>query len=287
MDLVAPLSYYKMIQRNSATARILYKVNTLLQDSGWARPLIRQCKKAAYSLISKRVESRLGGKSVLNGPFKGMLYPSFRGHCSSSYPKIIGCYEAELHPFWEGFQNRKYEWIWDIGCAEGYYAVGLALTHRESLVTAWDISPVALDLCGEMAALNGVKERIRFNQACGKADLLSLKTCGRSLIVCDCEGYEDTLFTGEAVDSFAHSDLVIELHEFMRAGVTERVMCALEKSHKLEIVPALSDEVKVGIYNFHPLTKMNVVERRYATAERRPPGMAWLVGVPKNLAQHQ
>src|SRR5262245_45426434 len=65
--------------------------------------------------------------SVQHGPFKGLAYFD-ETVWGSITPKWLGSYEAELHPAIEEIISRPYETIIDVGCAEGYYAVGLAAT---------------------------------------------------------------------------------------------------------------------------------------------------------------
>ena len=83
--------------------------------------------------------SELQKLEVLNGPFKGMKYPEFLSLGSTLIPKLIGSYEAELHPIIDEIIACGYEEIWDVGCAEGYYAVGLALMSPTSKIRAYDI----------------------------------------------------------------------------------------------------------------------------------------------------
>jgi hypothetical protein len=52
---------------------------------------------------------------------------------SALIPKLLGCYEAELHGVIACALNTTYDTIIDIGCAEGYYAVGLALHFPDTL----------------------------------------------------------------------------------------------------------------------------------------------------------
>jgi hypothetical protein len=53
-----------------------------------------------------------------------MNYGSIGALCSTFIPKIIGSYECELHPAIEEIIVNNYAEVWDVGCAEGYYAVG-------------------------------------------------------------------------------------------------------------------------------------------------------------------
>ena len=63
---------------------------------------------------------------VLNGPFQGMNFHSAASE-GCLVPKLLGCYEQPLHPFLEAAFARDYDVVLNIGSAEGYYAVGLAL----------------------------------------------------------------------------------------------------------------------------------------------------------------
>ena len=49
---------------------------------------------------------------------------------------------------------NNYEQILDIGCAEGYYAVGLARMFPNAFVKAYNSSPIARDLCNKMVQTN-------------------------------------------------------------------------------------------------------------------------------------
>jgi hypothetical protein len=94
---------------------------------------------------------------VLNGPFKGMKYPDFKSVGSSFYPKLLGSYEKELHEVIIQFFSKNYSELIDVGCAEGYYAVGFALKNADMQVHAYDTDNQARLLCEKMAKLNGIK----------------------------------------------------------------------------------------------------------------------------------
>src|SRR6478672_6897407 len=67
------------------------------------------------------------GLVVQHGPFKGMKYPGVNSVGSALIPKLLGSYERELHPLIDSICAGQYDQVVDIGCAEGYYAVGLAM----------------------------------------------------------------------------------------------------------------------------------------------------------------
>ena len=143
---------------------------------------------------------------------KGLKYPGFSSFGSSIYPKLSGTYESELTDVFLKLENNNYSCIIDVGCAEGFYAVGLAQRFKDAKIYAFDISQTAQQLCNEMAILNNVSDRVEIRKECTQGNIIALVQAKRSLLICDCEGYERYLFTKEIISSLKNSDLIIELH---------------------------------------------------------------------------
>ena len=97
--------------------------------------------------------------TVRNGPFRGMRYPERASVGSALVPKLLGSYERELQPVLEDILAREHSEIVDIGCAEGYYAVGLALRLPAARVFAYDTNVMAIDLCLDPPFRAGVASR--------------------------------------------------------------------------------------------------------------------------------
>jgi protein-L-isoaspartate O-methyltransferase len=70
------------------------------------------------------------GTVVQSGPFAGMIFPLKSAMNRWVIPKLTGSYESEIHFFLEALTKRNYDFILDIGSAEGYYACGLARLFR-------------------------------------------------------------------------------------------------------------------------------------------------------------
>ena len=66
------------------------------------------------------------------------------------------CSRSSKRPF-----GPAYPVVVNIGCAEGYYAVGMAGRMPDTRVDAFDIDPAAQRACGELAARRGVADRVR------------------------------------------------------------------------------------------------------------------------------
>jgi tRNA G37 N-methylase Trm5 len=165
-----------------------------------------------------------------------MQYPSYTAMGSAIYPKLFGSYESELFPVIEKTLQTHYKTVVDVGCAEGYYAVGFALKHQTAKVYAYDINPQALEQCKKMATLNGVTAKMVFDSNCTPQTLQTFNFSEKSLIICDCEGYELELFNDANLTNLKNCDVIIELHDLYNEEVSYRLHQLFSKTHQLEYI---------------------------------------------------
>lgn len=222
---------------------------------------------------------------VLHGPFAGMRYPGKQAAGSSYPPKILGCYERELHPIIGSYASREQVAFVDVGCAEGYYAVGFAITNPTSVVYAFDTDQRALALCDAMALLNGVKDRVVLGSCCDPQTLLSLDLPPGSLIMCDCEGYERELFTPEVAAALRHCDLLIEAHDFLDPSISTDLETLFSPTHTIRAIQSLDDVLKPKYYAYHEIARLSQADRFQLLAEHRPCIMEWLYLTPRQRTQ--
>ncbi|CAN5773714.1 hypothetical protein BH11VER1_BH11VER1_10790 [soil metagenome] len=220
---------------------------------------------------------------VRNGPFEGMIYPSTTSVGSTLFPKLLGSYERELHSLIEALCTRSYNLIIDIGCAEGYYAVGMAYRLKNAQVLAYDIEPDARDLCAKMATLNHVADRITIKPECPPSELISLNLPERCLIICDCEGYEVSLFTPEVVNKMANHDLLIEVHDCLDIETSAIIRQRFEATHDITVIQSVDDIQKPyhKNYAYPELASYNAASRHILLGECRPSIMEWFFMTPK------
>jgi len=172
---------------------------------------------------------------VLSGPFKGMTYGDF-SHNSSLLPKLMGTYEADLHGWVGDALAAGYDGVINIGCAEGYYAVGFAHADPALDIVAFDTSPVALEMLSRLAALNGLQHRIHVDAARTPAELDALvRRYRRPLLFIDIEGEEDELLDIRRAPSLASADMIVETHDGYNFGVTRRLIERFWPTHRFEI----------------------------------------------------
>lgn len=196
----------------------------------WRSPDLRRATRAAVM-----VRDRLGDH-VLTGPFSGMRY--IRKSVGSSYPpKLLGTYEKELWELVGMLRGRGYRLLIDVGAAEGYYTVGFARIFTESSVVAFEAMVDTHAHLSNLAALNGVKERIDLRGWCGVEALSSaMQAPGPILIICDCEGGERELLDPLRIAALAGADILVELHDFLVPGTSDLLRERFSATHNLEII---------------------------------------------------
>jgi len=173
------------------------------------------------------------GLQVRYGPFAGMKYTSEAVKNRLILPKLLGTYECELHEIIAYVQQAGYDTIVDVGCGEGYYTTGLALTTKARIL-AYDAEKHELEFAGTMAAANGVAAQIDFRRWCTPEELMkTVRESERLFVLSDCEGYEIELFTPSVVSRLKRVDVLIELHGNVKAELMRR----FESSHSLQVIP--------------------------------------------------
>ena len=169
------------------------------------------------------------GTTVQDGPFKGRAYP-VRAAEGARAARLVGAYEASLAPVIETIASRPYATVIDIGCAEGYYAVGLARRMPQALVLARDTSPAAQSLCRALAEANGVADRVEVGGEVGHADFV-LCDAAPTVLICDIEGAEADLLDPAAAPGLTQADILVEVHEGMRPGLLATLTARFTPTH--------------------------------------------------------
>jgi hypothetical protein len=213
------------------------------------------------------------GTVVMQGPLQGLdfLQQSAEG-CHIA--KLLGCYEQPLQPFIEQAINAQYPTVLNIGCAEGYYAVGMARRMMNTRVLAYDLNPTAQTTCAELAAKNGVTGRVQVG-ALFKPEDFGAYAGQRVLVLCDIEGAEAELLNPQAAPALAGMDLIVESHECLKPGITQALIDRFKDTHHITVV---TDDGQRQLKN-PPAWFVNLahLDQLLATWEWRSGPTPWLV----------
>ncbi len=207
---------------------------------------------------------------VHHGPFEGMKYLS-QAHGSRLLPKITGCYEHPIQPWFVDAFKKSYSKAIVIGCAEGYYAVGLAYRMPDLKVLAYDHNEKAQLLCQDLSHMNGVASRIEIKGECSQTEL-NIHAGKNTLIICDIEGGEKSLLDMEGAKTLQYSDLIVETHDCVEEGITQTLIERFLDTHKIEIVY----DHPIPIHKYEILKNASPQDQEFIINEHRPKGMCWL-----------
>lgn len=197
------------------------------------------------SVIRKRVRQKcaayLQPLRVLNGPFEGTQYSEAASVGSSLWPKLFGTYESELRDCIDDICDRDYRKIIDVGFAEGFYLVGLGRRITNCELIGFDVEPEAERLCRANADVNGIDtQRLRLFGAFDPQTFEQVMDC-ESLVVVDCEGFENEVIATLTPQGLKAADWLIETHDHLVSGTTERLADTLKETHTLTIIRTDAD----------------------------------------------
>jgi hypothetical protein len=195
--------------------------------------VLRLAAKHRSFLLQNTLLKEYGAK-ILSGPFEGMRFvPQVAEGCC--IPKLLGCYEEELHPYVEQAIARDYAQVLNIGVAEGYYAVGLSRRLPKAKVFAFDIDDNAQRTCAAVARENGVGERVQVGGRFRGEDFARFAE-PRTLLVCDIEGAERELLDPQAFPALRRMDIIVELHDCLVPGLSTQIPERFLVSHDITLV---------------------------------------------------
>ena len=191
-------------------------------------------------------------------------------------PRLLGTYESELHPYLRMFAERDLDDIIVIGCAEGYYAVGLALLVPGAKVYAYDREQAAQLACKTLVAKNAVEERV-FIGGEFKPEGFEAFAGHRVLILIDTEGAEDDILQPSLSPSLSSMSIIVETHDFYRPGVLSRIVERFQATHDVKRVDQLPKNYILPAW-FQSLPHL---DQLLAVWEWRARPTPWLVMTPK------
>ena len=87
--------------------------------------------------------------------------------------------------------------------------------------------------------MNGLVDQIMVRGACSPEALNKLALTG-ALLVCDCEGYEDTLLNPAQAPGLAECDFLVELHDFNNPQITTNFIQRFSRTHHIRLIPSVN-----------------------------------------------
>jgi hypothetical protein len=226
----------------------------------------------------RRLAHRLPGLrrgTVLSGPFSGMQFGS-GSSISEILPKLIGSYECELHEAIENLIRWQFTTIINIGAADGYYAVGMAVRCPRAQIIAYELNEKKRNECMDVARINRVDDRITILGRCD-AESLNAFNLDDILIIVDCEGEEVDILNERMVPKLLKTWLLIELHDALRPGCSRSLWLRFGNDHNLDFISTLPRNPA----RFPVLNGLRPRQKALALDENRLGVQEWLLISPK------
>lgn len=206
---------------------------------------------------------------VQSGPFKGMtLLREFAWPDTALAPLLLGTYEMELHEFIEQelsflmrLDNPK---VVNVGCAEGYYAVGLARRLPKATVFVVEPNKDSLRIAHETARLNCVR----------LIDSDDMPSVEADFIVMDCERSESLYLDPAKYPALRKAAIVVEIHGDEPG---EDIFNQFKDSHSITMIIEGPRNPNL----FPILLRKSSIIRWACMNENRPCTMVWFVMRPK------
>lgn len=168
---------------------------------------------------------------IRSGFFEGMKFlPGVVG--SVPRPKIMGTYERELAGIISDLSSKRYKKVIDVGAAEGYYAVGLAIKNPDMQVVAFEMQTAGQQLIKQNADLNHVSDRVLVKGVCTH-ETLKNEINHSSFIIMDVEGFENELLDPTACPELLKADILVEIHDFISEEIAVNVQKRFYKTHHI------------------------------------------------------
>ncbi len=229
-----------------------------------------------------RVIERQTRMRVAGGPFAGMIVG--REHVyGSPFAKLLGTYEKELHPHIDEIIASAPQTILDIGGADGYYAIGMALKEQVGNVVVWETLAAGREMIEQRASVNGISEEIEVQGECDEVSLHeTIVNRPAGALFMDVEGAECELLSSRVCSALRSWIFIIETHDFLRPGCADILIRMLCTSHRIFTIQS-----KLRAADDFPfqLTATSSL-KCWAMEEGRPSAMSWIVGYPNTSMIH-
>ena len=193
--------------------------------------------------------------------------------------KWIGTYEKELEAFIEIFLKQRPRLIFDIGAAEGYYALGVLLRNKESRCIAWEALEERRKLLEQNAVTNSCSSRLTIRGKCTAPSLAkAIAEEMPDLLICDIEGAETDILTQETIGALRRTRLLIETHGH---DICATMVSRMTATHNVHIIEPRNRTVADW-----PLRRIWATPpyKHYALQECRSKFTPWVLGTPKPYA---
>lgn len=231
---------------------------------------------------------KISKSKIMNGHYKNTYFLN-KSHWSKfdHASKLLGLYEEQVQDLIVNTQrkNNLKNFI-NIGCAEGYHALGLIKNNFFDKSICYEISEVARNILKENLKKNNIENKVKIRGEANsnqiKKDLENL-TIEETLFLIDIEGNEFKLFSDNDFNFLKKGFFIIEDHNFMVRNHTlkDNFYSSIKKYFNVSIIQNGSRNPFDLNINF--MNELNDDSRFLILSECRSQKMNWIFLSPKTI----
>ena len=124
---------------------------------------------------------------------------------------------------------------------------------------------------GKLLKANNLEDRMKV-QINYKLSEVEALIDDATFIMCDIEGAEYNLLDPKKIPSLIKCDIVLEVHDCILPGVTEKLIETFSKTHKIEIIYDYKRDKKL----YSEILEFEQSDIDLVLDERRPNAMSWM-----------
>lgn len=212
---------------------------------------------------------------VYQGPFKGMkILPKYKWGDGDTLSKLLGIYENEIYHCLEKEIKRQPKFVLNIGCAEGYYGLGMARCLPQSLSILVEIDKDGLSIARENAIENQINNVHFFDYSDIDVINLFLKKNQSTFIIMDVEGHELELLDNNKLSNLNQTSILVEVHDTDK--IYKTLIQRFQNTHNIEIIKQGPKNPYIDI-----LSDLDDYDKFNLICEGRGSTMYWFYITPK------
>jgi hypothetical protein len=128
------------------------------------RNLLRPWKRPVYTILTV-ILKKYNNSKIIDGIFEGMIFQNKQPNTAM----LLGTWEKELNPILKNLD--KFDLAFDIGAAQGYYAIGIIKNHISKRVVAYEMDDSVRNTLSHLAKLNNIENSIDIKGECDLAEM--------------------------------------------------------------------------------------------------------------------
>jgi hypothetical protein len=237
---------------------------------------IKRAYQARLSALTPR-----GHGTIAEGLFKGVnLQRGGTDDDRELADKLEGRFESQIQEILLKTRNKNFPGILTVGCIDGYYAMGTAVTFMPEVVHV--VEPRVSGRARLMAnmGVNNITTDIEVDATITPVEVGQIaRIYEQLLIILDEPSLTETIINIETIAFLTRSELIVETTDLPRATSSHAICCLLGPTHEITRI----DETATSVPTLCPHLDPSTRELATLVWRGKPHTKSWLHAVPRSV----